>query len=57
MNPLNSNMDTREINTPSESVTGAAALPWTKPTLERLSLKQALAGTPGAGDGSNPGTS
>ena len=48
MNHLKNNMDTREINTPSESATSAAPLPWTKPTLERLSLKQAMFGAGGA---------
>ena len=38
----NNNMDSRETNVAGESA--AASRPWTKPTLERLSLKDALAG-------------
>jgi len=37
-------MDSREMNVVGESAVSAAPRPWTKPTLERLSLKDALAG-------------
>jgi|GEM_PF-3925880 len=36
------NMDTNEVKVASDSTENSAPLPWTKPTLERLSLKQAL---------------
>lgn len=39
------NMESQEVKVASESIDSSAQRPWTKPTLERLSLKQALKGT------------
>ena len=48
--------DSHGFNQVVEENDKSADRAWVKPTLERLSLKQALSGTTGAIDSTNPGS-